>query len=154
MLPAAIWPYLWLTCGTLAGLCCLTSQRKATHALLAILSAYVAVRVAVTILEQDPTANAVGAFIWAATSTAVFRLSFRGCSGVIALSALCYFWANFSGAPRVVGSIPFVASDLLMVAAMVGIGWDGVACFLHRVRRLVSSSLGAGRLGASDVSGR
>ena len=94
-----------------------------------------------------------GALIWAIAATAVYRLGHTTPSGIVVLSALCYFWAASSNAPQVVGSIPFVVSDILMVAAMVWIGFSGIRAFIGGIFDVVSSRIRDSHLsGNADVS--
>lgn len=143
-----IWPYLWALCAVLCLMCWTTSQSAASRALCAILAAYVAVRVASGAFGDHGIYLALGALFWTATAATVYRTGFAASSGIIMASALCYFWANLSGAPRVAGSAPFVASDVLMVIAMVWIGWHGVASFYGR-----ALSLAFGGAGSRPLSG-
>lgn len=140
-LPAAIWPYLWGLCAFLALVSWLTSQAGPTKALLSILAAYLAVRVSSMVFGGEGIYLAIGALIWAATAMAVYRAGFATVSCIIAASALCYYWAAFVGAPRVVGSVPFVTSDVLMVVAMVWIGSDGLAILSSRIVHLGGSGI-------------
>ena len=112
--------------------------------------AYITVKAMSGVFGSHDIYLAVSALIWAVTAATVFRLGSTTASGIMILSVLCYFWANLTGAPRVVGSIPFVASDVLMVIAMVGIGWNGVAGLTDRALDMVrGGDRDGGRSGAS-----
>ena len=61
---------------------------------------------------------------------------------IITLSALCYFIAEALNAPRVIGSPAFVASDVLMVVAMVLVGASGISALYVGLHNLVSGGGG------------
>ena len=128
----SVWPFLWGLCAVLGLVSVVSKHRRAWQALAAIFAAYVSVKAMSLVFGDHGIYLAAGALIWAITARAVFRLGHTTPSRIILLSTLCYFWAAGSGAPRIVGSIPFVVSDLLMVAAMVWIGRHGIASLISR----------------------
>jgi len=142
MLPAAIWPYIMGLCSVLAVAAWAGRDLSASRSLCAVLVALVAIRAASYIYGDSSAYMALAALIWAVTAMHVLRSGNATASGILVLSAVCYFWANYSGAPRVVGSAPFVVSDVLLVAAIVWIGSSGICAFYHRASDMVSGGGG------------
>lgn len=136
MLPAAIWPYIMGLCAVLAVAAWAGRDLSASRSLCAVLVALVAIRAASYVYGDSSAYTALAALIWAVTAMHVFRSIGATASSILVLSALCYFWANYSGAPRVVGSLPFVVSDVLLVAAIVWIGSSGICAFYQRTLNL------------------
>lgn len=129
-------------CAVLCVISLLGRDNPSTRALYAVLAALVALR-AVSALYGDSSAYmAIAALVWAVTSIHVFRESSPVAGGILAMSALCYFWANYSEAPRVVGSMPFVVSDVLLIVAIVWIGSSGICSFYQRTLDLARSGGG------------
>lgn len=131
-----VWPFLWGLSAVLALASHVAADKRATRALLVILAGYILTRTAHEVFGEQQIYLAIGALIWGSTAAWALRLKFTTCGGLIALSALCYIWANSFDAPRVFGSLPFVASDVLMIAAMVGIGRNGLVSFWDGVCNL------------------
>lgn len=142
-MPMAVYPYLLALCVIMTLLSWLAEQRASTWALLCILAAYGVMQVNGAVFGHGSLHLAASAMIWAAVSSAVFRAGNSTSAGIVAMAATCYFWANLSGAPRVFGSPPFVASDVLMAIAIIGIGW-------HGVRSLHGRICGVGALGVGS----
>lgn len=132
-MPAAIWPYLMLLSAVLAAVCAFTSQQATARALLAIIGAYACVRINAAVFAGTDLYHPLGALIWAICAAYVFRSGFAAGGGIIAASALCYYWAKLVEADRVIGSAPYVASDILAVIAMVWIGGGGIGVFLGKI---------------------
>lgn len=137
-----VWPFLWGLCAFLALVSHVAADTRAARVLLAALAGYILMRLNGEIFGGQPIQLAIAALIWGSVAGVALRLKFTTCGGLMALSALCYLWANSFDAPRVFGSLPFVASDVLMIAAMVGIGrnglvsfWDGICDLDLRVDR-------------------
>ncbi|QLB38242.1 hypothetical protein phiGT1_30 [Sulfitobacter phage phiGT1] len=104
----------------------------ATRALCAVLIALVVLRGVSTVYGDNSLYMAIAALVWAVTAMHVFRTGNPTSSSILVISALCYFWTSYTDAPRVVGSLPFVASDVLLVVAMVGIGSSGICALYQR----------------------
>ena len=83
------------------------------------------------------------ALTWAYCARFVFGKGYATVSGIVASSALCYFWAAIAGSPKVVGSIPYVISDVLMVAAMVWIGANGIRANISGLSDMVKRGGGS-----------
>lgn len=124
-----VWPFLWGLCAILALASHAADDTRAARALLVVLAGCILTRINHEIFGGQQIYLAIGALIWASVAGLALRLKFTTCGGLMALSALCYLWANSFDAPRVFGSLPFVASDVLMIAAMVGIGRNGLVSF-------------------------
>lgn len=137
-----VWPLLWGLCAFLALVSHVAADSRALRAFLAIFAGYVLMHLNVKVFGGQSIHIAIAALIWGAVASLALRLRFTTCGGLIALSALCYLWANSFNAPRVFGSLPFVASDVLLVAAMVGIGRNGLAYIRDGIRDM---DLGIGR---------
>ena len=129
-----VWPLLWGLCASLALASHVAVDKRAARALWVVLAGYVLTLGSHAVFGEQPIYLAIGALIWGAVASLALRLRFTTCGGLIALSALCYLWANSFNAPRVFGSLPFVASDVLLVAAMVGIGRNGLAYIRDGIR--------------------
>lgn len=138
ILPASIWPYLWLLCSVLILTSLAANLVGPTRALITIIMACIVVRILGLVFVDGNLYLSLGSLVWAMTATTVLRLGHTTASGIILLSALCYYWASFNGVPRVVGSPPFVASDALLVAAMLWIGWHGVVVCVGRAISMVA----------------
>lgn len=145
-----VWPYLWGLCASLTAVCIIARLDRAWRALACIMAAYVAYHALSYPFGAHDLYLSAGALIWVIAAHAVFRLGHTTPSGIVVLSALCYFWAASSNAPQVFGSIPFVVSDLLMVSAMVWIGFSGIRAFIGRVFNVVSGCIGDSRLSCPD----
>jgi hypothetical protein len=92
------------------------------------------------------------AIIWlvAAILSATIAPKKYGISTLLLGVSLCYLWARMVSAPWVFGSIPFVISDLLALAAMLSIGWGLRHDIITRVNHLERHSIGRGfSLGAN-----
>lgn len=137
-LPAAIWPYLWLLCSVLVLTSLGARLAVSAQALLAILTAYVSTKSIGFVFPDGTIYLSLGALIWAITATTVLRLGHSTASGMILLSALCYYWASWYEIPREVGSPPFVVSDVFMVVAMLWIGWHGVVICVGRIASMAN----------------
>ena len=131
-----VWPLLWGLCASLALASHVAVDKRAARALWVVLAGYVLTLGSHAVFGEQPIYLAIGALIWGSTAAWALRIKFTTCGGLIALSALCYLWANSFDAPRVFGSLPFVASDVLMIAAMVGIGRNGLVYFWDGVCNL------------------
>lgn len=65
----------------------------------------------------------------------------------LALNGLTGLWARVTDAPRVVGSLPYMSGDILLIAAMLLIGWSLRHEFIGRLSEL--SARGRGMVGNS-----
>jgi hypothetical protein len=124
-----VWTILWGMSLSLMAASFWVGSAWAARTASAIFAAYVAVR----IVDGFPISGELQilcfAAIWVIASCFVplggagdnvSPLIVRAC---MALAGACYLWARLTGAPRVFGSAPYVVSDLLLIAAMLLIGW-------------------------------
>tara|TARA_R110000850_G_scaffold152818_1_gene276069 strand:+ start:4521 stop:5012 length:492 start_codon:yes stop_codon:yes gene_type:complete len=144
MVPVAIWPYLMALAAGLFLSSAIAKYSSAARSLLCILATYAATRGINAAFGTEWVADGIAALTWAYCARFVFNKGSTTASGIIAISALCYFWAAIAGAPKVVGSIPYVISDVLMVAAMVWIGANGVRANIGGLSDMVKRG-GGGR---------
>lgn len=117
-----IWPYLMGLSAVVTLVAALSRQMPLTKAAGAILAAYFAARI---LKAGVPPEFQLVAF--AALWVSVGGFVLRQCGLVVpalllVVCSLCYLWARLTAAPWVVGSVPFVISDILAVAAMLWIG--------------------------------
>jgi len=131
-MPAAIWPYIMGLCAVLAVVGWAGRDIPASRALCGVLVALLALRLTSSVYGDSSLYLAIAALVWALTATHVFRSGNTAAGGILVLSALCYFWASYTNAPRVIGSVPFVVSDVLLVTAIVWIGSSGICAFYQR----------------------
>ena len=99
------------------------------RAAIAILGAYCVARLIVHGLPLPWELLALFA-LWVAVGRYVARSGFSNAGGLLIACGLCYLWARLTGAPRVVGSLPFVASDVLAGVAMLMMGGRFCAAFV------------------------
>jgi hypothetical protein len=71
---------------------------------------------------------------------------------LMAMSGACYFWARVTDAPAVAGSPPFVSADVLLIAAMLLIGWT-LRHDIHRFTADAGRSWFVGRYHSGSSSG-
>jgi len=146
-----VWPFLLGLSVIVAGMAVIAGRGRYIVPALAILGAYLTVRLFVSVGVPSP--STVYALIWIFAATAIMAHNWRnyGISTILALSAMCYLWARAAGVTAAFGVLPFVLSDLLVVAAMLWIGggvWNG---FVGRISDMVRG--GTGR-GPDTISGR
>ncbi|WP_456389068.1 hypothetical protein [Profundibacter sp.] len=102
--------------------------------------AFIGTRVSVSLFTGSQFLLVVQAAIWLMIAVAIPRQRARNVAqvrGLIALSVACYPIAKALSIDPAVGAIPYVASDLLVIAALVIIGWRGFAFIHGRIRDLV-----------------
>ena len=114
-----IWPYMMATAAGVAALSAVAGDGM--RAALAVLLAYIAARLISAGLPVPWDLLAFGA-LWVAVGGYVLRQGLPISGGLLIACGLCYFWARVTGAPREVGSLPFVVSDILAGAAMLLMG--------------------------------
>jgi len=119
-----VWPFLMGSTAALLAVSLVLRERAAVWVAGIMLAAYAAVQ-ARKLLFDAPHDLVISAAIWITAGGLVARHN-RAAGALLAASGLCYLWARVTDAPRVFGSAPFVASDLLAVAAL---GMVGRLCY-------------------------
>ena len=114
-----IWPYMMGGAALVVALSALAGLSLRVP--LAILGAYVAGRLIDAGLPV-PLSLLAFAALWVAVGGYAARQGLPISGGLLIACGLCYLWARFTGAPHVVGSLPFVVSDILAGVAMLLIG--------------------------------
>lgn len=109
------------------------------RAALAVVAAYLAARLISAGLPLPWDLLAFGA-LWVSVGGYVARQGHPISGGLLVACGLCYLWARLTGAPREVGSLPFVISDILAGVAMLFMGG-----------RAVGALVGCGVLGGGRV---
>jgi hypothetical protein len=139
-----VWPFLM---GLSALVLCLAMFAKNAPAMKVagvIFCAYIAGR-AVKMAGDDFQLSAF-AIIWLLTALAAVTINPAryGISLLLLGVSACYLWARVASAPWVFGSMPFVVSDVLAVAAMLSIGWGLRHDIIDRIDHLGWHSAGRG----------
>ena len=123
-----------------------------------VLSAYIVTHLAkFTLPNNSELFPVVFAGIWVSASSLMWSVV-RDCpnpakrrflfsKSFISLIGICYLWADISNAPRAFGSPPYVAADILAIAAMITVGWSLRHEFIGRLSEL--SARGRGMVGNS-----
>ena len=145
-----VWPFLMGLSALILALAVFAKNAPAMKVAGVILCAYIAGRV-VKMAEVDFQLSAF-AIIWlvAAILSATIAPKKYGISTLLLGVSLCYLWARIVAAPWVFGSIPFVISDILALAAMLSIGWGLRHDIIFRIGDLGRHSIGRGfSLGAN-----
>jgi len=119
-----------------------------------VFGAYLMMQAKKAIFSDDSLAFAVAAAIWIISAGAIQRQlrynptqmhrKLTGISALLTAAGLCYFWARVTGAPREFGSLPFLISDLAVIAAMLIIGREIGAVIINRIRVLDGALFGRG----------
>lgn len=132
----AVWPFLMALSATMLAMAAIAGSGRYLVPALAILGAYIATRGLVASGVSLPhTAYAI-VWISAAFVAIAHSLQNYGIALMLAGVAACYIWARAAGADAHFGSMPFVASDLLAIAALLTIGGGVRHDFIGRVRDL------------------
>ena len=130
-------------------------DRWAMRAGAVVLAAYAAMRAEAVIFSGGAYSDAICAAVWVAAAASIQRRGTATIAGIkvmLVLVALCYWWARVSGAAHEFGSLPYVASDLFAVMALICIGWRSHVGNVDRVCDLVRGpDRRPGHSGAADV---
>lgn len=114
-----VWPFLLALAVTvfIAGL--VMGQRRAASVAGVMVCAYVAG----WLLKMSGTEYDLSGFavIWICAAAICLTLRDYGISAILLAVSACYVWAWAVGAPWEIGSLPFVVSDILAVAAMISL---------------------------------
>lgn len=146
-----VWPFLMGSTAVVLAVALVLRERAGAFVAGVMLAAYAAVQARKVIFDA-PHDLAISAAIWITAGGVAARHN-RAAGALLAASGLCYLWARITDAPRVFGSAPFVASDLLAVAAL------GIVCRLcydrgaDDVRRMGDLGRPGDRRSAADRSG-
>jgi hypothetical protein len=136
-LPAAIWPYMMAMAASVAILSAIAGD--GVRAALAVFGAYVAARL-ISAGLPFPWDLVAFAALWVAVGRYAVSQGHPISGGLFVACGLCYLWARLTGAPREVGSLPFVVSDVLAGVAMLLMGGRAVGALVG------SGVLGGGRV--------
>lgn len=157
-----VWPFLMGGSALLLVASSVVGNGWATRSSLVILAGLLAVRAKNFIFIGSDLSFVVGASIWVICAVAIPRQVVYNGRQVMAPSSqislllvavgLCSMWARVVNAPRVFGSPPYVVADLLLVAAMLVIGWQIRDDILGRIRSLGYRYSGICRRGFNSVS--
>lgn len=131
----SVWPFLMALSGAVFALSLWSGRYAITTG--AILGAYCAGRIVKNAVESEQTQIVAFALIWACVA-ALDAIQRQVDTKTLILSgvALCYFVARVLQSPWVFGSWPFVASDLLAVAAMLLFAWGSFVGILSSSSRV------------------
>ncbi len=150
-----VWAVLWGMSLSLTAASFYAGSAWAARTSVAIFGAYVTVR----IFDNLPISGELQLLCFAAIWVGASCFVPLGGSGdkvapllvraLMALAGACYLWARLTGAPRVFGSAPFVVSDLLLIAAMLLIGWT----LRHDIRSAFVAYRGSWSLGRDSLGG-
>ena len=135
-----IWPWLMGFAALAMVAASVVRDWWAVNAAALILLAFVGTRVSVALFYDSQFMLVVQAAIWLMVAVAIPRQKGRKVAqvrGLIALSVACYPVARAAGIEPAIGAWPYVASDLLVIVAMIIIGWRGFVGFHGGVRDLV-----------------
>ena len=150
-----VWALLWGLTSLLLAASALVGNRWATRTSAVILASYVLVRVIYAFPISSDLQILNVAALWVVASCFVplggtgDKLAPLFVRAFMALSGACYLWARLTDAPRVFGSPPYVASDLLLIAAMLLIGWT----LRHDIQRAVENSVRSRNLDRHNAVG-
>lgn len=150
-----VWVFLWGMTLLLMAASFAVGNQWATRTCGAIFAAYVAVRVVDGFPISGELILLIFAAIWVTASCFVplggsgDKMAPLFVRAFMALSGACYLWARLTDAPRVFGSPPYVASDMLLIAAMLLIGWT----LRHDIHRISADAGGGGFLGRYHSGG-
>lgn len=150
-----VWSVLWGMSLALLAASYFAGSAWAARTSIAIFGAYVAVRIFDNLPISGELQIRCFAAIWVAASCFVplrgagSRLQPYLIRALMTMAAGCYVWARMTNAPREFGSPPFVASDTLMAAAMLLIGWT----LRHDIRSAFDVHSGSWSLGRDSSRG-
>lgn len=159
-----VWPFLMGGSALLFVASALVGNGWALRSSLIILAGLIAVRAKKFVFMDENLSFVVGASIWVIAAVAIprqvvynERQSFRASSQIslfLIASGLCSLWARLTDAPRAFGSPPYVTADLLLIAAMLVIGWQIRDDILSGIRSLGLGDWmrGFGSVGRDTVS--
>ena len=136
-----IWPFIMGLAAIMAVLAFAAGKRADALALLVILTALVAVRAKNAVfLDYADLRVALGALVWSTAAVALVSRRYTIQGGILAFVALCSLWAQLVEARPVIGSLPYVTADALVVLATAWIGRDGVLTIAGNVADLARRS--------------
>ena len=147
-----VWPFLVGLAVAVFALSAVAKNEWATRTMLVILIAYAGVQAGKNLPINSEYLPVIYSGIWVIAFGAIPRHIDGNMtlivSGVpvskvfIGLAALCYLWARITKAPPAFGSPPYVASDLLLIAAMLLIGWSVRHDFIDRLSNIGNRAFG------------
>lgn len=145
-----VWPFLMAFSALITVAAWLVGNGNAARCAFVILLGLSAIRVALALPVSHSYDILLISAIWVVMAALIPRQVAGGDTTTLivrvflVMNGMTGLWAKLTDAPRVFGSAPYVAGDLLLIAAMLLIGWSLRHDVAHRLSDIGSGIRGLG----------